>query len=395
MSWLKRLSLDRRRFGRNEHVFVWLTLGLAATKAARSLLPPLLPAIIADLGISPATAGVGLTLSGVCFALMQYPGGHLSDVLTRKTVLVAGLAVVALGATILVFVRGLWGFLLGAAILGSGVGIYGPADRAQITDLFTARRGLAFGFNTAATDVGGVTATIIAAGVVGAVAWQLSFVPVVLGLVVVLLALALLITDPFVVETAEFAVVDTARRVLGTPGSRNVIVAYALYNFVVQGVIGFLPTLLHTGYGYDFALATQLFGLIYAIGLVVRPLAGQLSDRISRPVVGTAGVGLAGVGILLIVSSRSLAVVVAGVVAFAIGQKSFPPVMQAYLMEGFPDESMGGDLGLTRTTYIGVGSLGPTFVGVTATATSYRLAFCGLLVSLVLSTLVLFAGTTD
>jgi MFS family permease len=55
--------------------------------------------------------------------------------------------------------------------------------------------------------------------------------------------------------------------------------------------------------------------------------------------------------------------VAAGVVVFAAGLMAVPPVLQAYLMDTFSTESMGGDLGGMRSVYIGLGSLGPTVIG--------------------------------
>ena len=64
------------------------------------VLPPLLPAITGDLGISPSQAGAVMTVWWLAVAVYNYPGGRLADQLSQKTVLVAGsfVAVVGLGA---------------------------------------------------------------------------------------------------------------------------------------------------------------------------------------------------------------------------------------------------------------------------------------------------------
>jgi hypothetical protein len=54
-------------------------------------------------------------------------------------------------------------------------------------------------------------------------------------------------------------------------------------------------------------------------------------------------------------------------------------------MDTFPDGSMGGDLGATRTVYLGLGSLGPSYVGFVAGRVSYAAAFAGLLGCLLVS----------
>jgi len=72
--------------------------------------------------------------------------------------------------------------------------------------------------------------------------------------------------------------------------------------------------------------------------------------------IGTGGLALAVTGIVLLVVFSSPVIVVAAVVLFAIGQKAFPPVIQAYLMDNFSDEEMGGNLGAVRTGYLAFGT---------------------------------------
>jgi MFS-type transporter involved in bile tolerance (Atg22 family) len=45
----------------------------------------------------------------------------------------------------------------------------------------------------------------------------------------------------------------------------------------------------------------------------------------------------------------------------------------------FPDANMGGDFGILRLFYMGVGSLGPTYVGLVAQRANYDLAFFGII----------------
>lgn len=56
--------------------------------------------------------------------------------------------------------------------------------------------------------------------------------------------------------------------------------------------------------------------------------------------------------------------------------------MQAYLMDSFPDDTMGGDLGATRTTYMGIASLGPAAIGVLGDTANFTVAYASTLVLL-------------
>ncbi|MFB6304923.1 MAG: MFS transporter, partial [Haloferacaceae archaeon] len=131
------------------------------------------------------------------------------------------------------------------------------------------------------------------------------------------------------------------------------------------------------------AAASGLFALVFVVGIVVGPTAGRASDRYSRTgtVLACLVCGVAGVGGLLGLSG--LPALGASVVVAAAGLTALFPVMQAFLLDRFPDGSTGGDLGAVKAVYTGVGALGPTFVGVVAGRASYAAGFAvlgGLLV---------------
>jgi len=74
-----------------------------------------------------------------------------------------------------------------------------------------------------------------------------------------------------------------------------------------------------------------------------------------------------------------------GVLVFALGITGFWPSMNAYVLTLFPDESMAGDFGALGAIYLGIGSIGPSYVGFVAERTTYHLAFIGLVLCLIVS----------
>jgi MFS family permease len=373
-----------------------LSVGLAAARLGRRVLPPLLPTIITDLSITPFQAGMVLSLAAVAFALLQFPSGRLSDRLTRKTVLLSSLLVLVVGS-LLLFTTTTFLFLLASAgVLGVGEGLYGAADRGLLSDLFVERRGVAFGVHGMFSDVGGIAAAGLAAGALALGVWQTAFLPAVAGLVVIAVLLYRWGREPVVLSPVSLRTRETAGRLVGQRPVLWIVLAYSLFAGASEGVIGFLPALLQADQGFSPAVASTVFAAMFATGLVARPLAGRLSDRRNRLVV--AGMGLVGgaIGLALLVSALSLGLTVVGVVVFAVGQRAFSPSMQAYLMDTFPDASMAGDFGAMRTVYVGVGSVGPAYVGYVAGLASYRTAFVGFVVAFVVSgAIVLGLALTD
>lgn len=368
--------------GYTGRMFIILSFGAMIARLSRRVLPPLLPGIIDDLAISPVEAGVILTVTTVFFGAMQFPGGRISDRLTRQTVLLTGLGTLMVGGALLAIAPTYIFVLLGAAVIGAGEGLYGPADRAFLSDIYREARGRVFGLHMVSLELAGILAAGLATLVIAA--WRTAYVPIGLSLGIVWFFLYRISRESFELAVVPLDATSTIKRLFTTPRFRGVIGVYCLFAFTSQGIVGFLPTLLHAERGFSTAFASGMFAILFAIGVVARPVGGWLSDRWPRLVVGSVGLLVGSCGIAVIILSSSAVYIMIGVMLFAGGQKAFPPAIQAYLMDIFPDSSMGGDLGAARTVYIGAGSLGPTFVGIMASTVNYTAAFIGLLFSFLL-----------
>lgn len=359
-------------------MFLLLTIAFLALKLGHRLLPPLLPIIIDDLSITPVAAGFALSLLTIVRAALQYPGGRFADNLTRKSVLITAIGFGLVGFGLLLGSVSYASFLVGVVFLGCGLGLYDPAARALLSDLFVEKRGRAFGLHIVAGDVAGMMAAGLAVVVV-AVTWRLSFVPSILILTPVSAVLYLWGRERLEVGWIELDVRRTAMRLFATPQLRWALLAYSLIVFASMGITGFLAVFLIEVHGFSAAAASGTFALFYGVGLVVKPVAGWLSDQMPRLIVVGAAVSIGSVSLAgLIVAPTTLAVF-ASVTGYAAGQRAFPPPFQAYLMDMFPDTSMGGDLGAVRAIYMAIGSAGPVYVGYVAEQTTYVHAYASII----------------
>lgn len=75
--------------------------GLVVVEVGPRTLPPLLPTIITDLSITAVQTQLTRSAAAACAAQLQFPGGRISDRLTRRTVLIASPLVLAAGSLIL------------------------------------------------------------------------------------------------------------------------------------------------------------------------------------------------------------------------------------------------------------------------------------------------------
>ena len=366
-----------------------VSLGWLTIQGGRLLLSPMLPRIIADLSITPFLAGVALsTLWGV-YALLQYPSGRLSDRLSRKALLVAGLALGVAGFGLVGLAPTYPVFLVGAAVLGLGAGLYPTAARALISDHFVEKRGGAFGLHTASGDVGGGLAAGLAVVALAAATWRVAFLPVVVVLAVALVWLHRLGREGYALRRVELDVRGAAGRLFADADTRRLIGAYACFAFVWQSTASFLPTFLREAKTLSPAVASAGFAGLFLVGAVVKPLSGRIGDRFGKAPVAAGAISLAAGSLALVVLVDGPVAVVAATLPYAAGLMAYPPAMQSYLMDVFPDASMGADLGFARTVYIGLGALGPAYVGFVAERASYRVAFAGLVALLVVAAAVI------
>jgi len=376
---------ERLFTGPSGRLLVSASVGWAAIQAGRLVLSPMLPAVMADLRISEFRAGVAFTVLWGLYALLQYPSGRLSDRLSRTSLLVPGLALLAVGFGALATAVTYPQYLLGAAVVGVGAGLYPTAARALLSDLFVERRGQAFGLHTASGDLGGAVAAGLAVAALAVAGWRAAYAPVVAVLAVVLVALHRQRRQPYELRRVDLGIRATARRLLGDRRVVALLAAYVLFAFTWQGAVAFLPTFLQRAKAFSPGLSGGSFAALFVVGVAVKPLAGALGDRVTKGTVAAGGLGLGAASMATaLVVDGTLPVAVA-VVGFAAGLMSFPPVMQAYLMDAFPEASMGGDLGGARSLYIGLGSLGPTYVGFVAGRAGYAPAFAGLAACLLVS----------
>lgn len=399
---------ERLLRGYSGRMFVLVALGVLLANLGRQALPPMLPTIIEELAITSATAGIAFTLMRVAFAVLQYPSGRIADAISRKSAIVGGLGILILGFGILTQVRTYAVFLVSMTLLGIGAALFFVSERVLLSDLFVQRRGRAFGFNSAVSRIGSILAAGLAVVALSFGSWQRAFLPVIGGLAVVVVGFHLLGRESYHLgavsglATGQPQLRDTVNRVFGTPAVRWLVVAYTLIIFVWEGVMAFLPAYLQATKGFTPEIASGGFAALFAAGIVVQPMAGTFSDWWDRRLVAGAATGLSLIGLVVLLTTHRFVPIVTGIVLYAAGLMAFTPVLQAYLMDIFPQATKGGDLGAFKTVYEGLSSLGPTYAGVIAGIAGYTVAFGGFLACLAASAAILLwlyrvdpAGPTD
>lgn len=336
----------------------------------RLVFPALLPTVRAAFGMDLTTAGVLLTLMWGAYALGQLPGGVLADRIGERDTMVAS-TLLGTGTIVVVAVStGVPSFFAGTVLFGLATGLYATTRFTVVTDVYPDRDAMALGLTSAAGNVGTVVLPVLAGFLAAAAGWRVGFGFAVPAFLATTVGLWFVVPRTTSERAGGGSPLRVAREVAGKLASREMTLigsAMLLMSLIYQGFTGFYPTYLVVEKGLDQGAASTLFGLFFAAGIVVQPLAGAVSDRVgSRATMACAnGLTVFTMGALPFVGGTVPLAVLTVLAALQLG---FWPVAQAVAIGALPDEIQGSGFGLLRTAYLTVAAFGPTIVGALADA---------------------------
>jgi MFS family permease len=322
---------------------------------AHHLTRPILPLYLVSFGASSTVIGAVMAVFTITATTMRIPVGLLIDRIGRKPFLIAGVALFAVGN---------FGYLWAPSILLMlpfrmlhGVGWSGctTAVATLAADIAPQkRRGELIGYAAMASSLGGAIGPV--AGF--ALLQRFEFSGVFLGSAA-LLFLSLILAA-FVKEPQHGPRSNRREKwidLLVIPETLLPAVAVAFLSFGHGGILTFLPI-------HALKLGLENPGLwfgLYALCLLLsRPVAGPLSDRISRRAVIIPGLilNLLGIGILALASSPAWLMAAAVVGGFGTGAAQ--PALMTVAVDQTSSERRGQSMAQYQCFYdlgIGLGSL--------------------------------------
>jgi MFS family permease len=332
-------------------------------------LPVLLPYIQAEFGLSLSIVGLLVSLLWLGGAIGQLPGGILADRYQEGLILTLSVGLVALALIAVILAPNAAGLFIAVTLWGFATSLYPIARITILSETYPDRLGSALGLTMATGDLGQTLVPPIAGALAAVFVWQAG-----LGFIIPLLAiggLGIWSIVPRSTQTAsstETSSLDTARYVLKElRRSIMIFVSFILilFFFFWQAFTSFFPTYLVVEKGVSTTMASLLFGMFFAAGAVVKPIAGMAYDRIGMRwaliIVLLGPVG--GLLLLPIVERLELIVIVTLAISTMLGNGA---VTQSFVAEQFPAEIQGTGLGAVRTMAAMIGSTGPVLFGIVA-----------------------------
>ena len=270
----------------------------------RQVFPVLLPNISRDYGFSLAEGGFLSTIFTLGIGIGGIPSGYLLDRFSRKTVIVAGIAIYSVFTVLTAFSLSFYDMATYRSLTGVGEAMQNAALFSAVGAYFYQRRAMALGSLNFAYGLGGFFGPLLGAQLFTATGtWKTPFyVYGLAGLVFVVVILA--VVPKLFTERAEESRPGSpsADRMPARLINRNVVlgaIAAVVVGLSMYGYIGLYPTFLREQLGFSpeaAGFAASMFGLGALMGIP----AGYLGDRFNQRWVITIALACGmGVGYLL------------------------------------------------------------------------------------------------
>lgn len=365
------------------------------------LLPPIVPLLGRDLGLSVGQVGIAIGVLGLVVSALQLPFGHLSDTKGRTPMFAISLGFGAVGA-VLTAAASSYAWLLGAqVVLGIGIASHHPAHYPLLSQATAeSTRGRAFSIHgfTGAIGFAAPPAVIAGAGLLG-YGWRpavgaIAAVGAVYGLVAVWLLhrhVEDAITAPSDTSLADEpwtrarlrALPRRAARGLGTLLSSRGIVLVTLLWFVTSmaawGIKSQTLPLLIDGYALAEGTGNALVSAMLVVGAVLMLAGGWLVDRTSPGLVLAAGY-VSFVAFTAALATAMLPVALAvGLTLVLAATIDYSRPARAALADRFSSaDNLGKNFGLVTIGISGGSAVAPPVLGVIADVWSIEASFAAM-----------------
>lgn len=351
-------------------ILVSVAGGWALSIGVRFVYPALIPLIQAEFGIDLAMAGLLLTMLWGSYAVGHVPGGFLGDRIGEGNILVLSTVVSAVALSLVFVSTALWMLFAGTTAFGLATALYGPTRFTILTDIYTDRAGSAIGLTLAAGSIGNAVFPVLATVVAGYATWRLGFGIFVPAFVVLVGALWVAVPRRTSGETSavDSLSVATIREIWAGITSATILQAVAIQvtaSFIIQGFSSFYPAYLTIAKGVTPGIAATLFGLFFAVGAVIQPVAGGMMDRLGtwRTLVLFVGATVTALWMLPFAGSVPELLFVTILLSSWNG---VGVITQTHIASALPESMQGTGLGVLKAGWMTLGATSPLVIGILA-----------------------------
>jgi MFS family permease len=316
-----------------------------------------LPEIRQTFSLTALQAGSLFSVMMLIAALTSGIAGRLADRIGRKTVLITGLSLLALGFGLAGVSNHSVLFFLLLAVTGIGYGFTPPSLYAIMADLLPNRRGLGASLVSVTYGIGGAIGAVLASRITAAFGWRAAFVAV--GIIA---GADMLLQLCWIRDTHQ-------RRTAAQSGSfRDAlslsILLLALAEFIGGSVFwasaAWTPTLLRTAKRLSLQEAGWIMGILSVANMLGSFTLGNLSDLFGRKrVIALSAFPAAAAAFIFFYSLQTPQSLAVGIAVFGLIKASVPALVVALAQEAAPPGNAGTASGIIMALHYFAGVVAP------------------------------------
>ena len=320
-----------------------------------------LPEIRQTFSLTALQAGSLFSVMMLIAALTSGIAGRLADRIGRKTVLIAGLSLLAVGFGCAGISADPVLFFLLLAVTGVGYGFTPPSLYAIMSDLLPDRRGLGASLVSVSYGIGGAIGAVLASRITAALGWRASFVAVgVIAGADMLLQLCW-IRESHQRRTAAQS--GSIRDALSMP-----IMILALAEFIGGSVFwasaAWTPTLLRSAKQLNVQDAGWIMGILSIANMLGSFTLGNLSDLFGRKrVIALSAFPAAAAAFVFFYWLQTPLSLAIGIAVFGLIKASVPALVVALAQEAAPPGNAGTASGIIMALHYFAGVVAPLIAG--------------------------------
>lgn len=343
---------------------------------------PVLPAFAADLGAGPELLGVIVAASTITGVFFKLPAGTLSDMLGRKRMMVLGALFFAFPPFLYPFVTDPYSLLGLRFVHGFATAIFSPVAAAYVAGLREQGRGARLGWFASANDIGATGGPMLGGFILYFTAsYPVTYLTVgALGVLTLVIVLMLPEIEParpresksLAQRWGEFR--QGVGEVVSAPPILIASAIEAAMYFGYAAFLGFLPIYAKQA-GLNDAEIALVLGAQLAAAMLVKPLAGNFSDRLGRKPVIIIGLVICAVALPLIFRSEDFTVFALTSALLGIGVGAVTPVTNALIADLVSAKRLGAAMGVFGTIFDFGEAMGPIMAGFLIGSLGYAATF--------------------
>jgi len=280
-------------------------LALAPLAIPQSMLNPVLPAIQSAFpDVAPSLIQLLSTIPSLCCVVFSPIYGKLTDLVTRRKILLTAIVLLLAGGILPAFVDNFTFFLMLRFVMGVGVGLLTPAAADMIVHFFDgSARHTMMGWNQAAASTGGVVFQLLG-GYLGGINWRYACIATAVCAVFYLIAFIILPEPERKAKTPESG--KSAKVKFSMPGR-----AWALsiwYLFFAMSSFAFVTTTAMMAVGEKIATTANLgFTMsLLTISVSVVALFFGLTAKFFKRYIVAVGISVNAIAALVAFTGHSL-----------------------------------------------------------------------------------------